>query len=399
MKVLSAYVRNEMRAGDVAGGAELPDIRDPRRERAEEVLRVIGPRSPRGRKVEARCGYQVDLCHVDARAMQLPGCDFSRIEARGTHFSQARLDGAVFRGSQLVGARFNGAGLRSTDLSHVDLQFAYMAGADLTCGSLAGSQLRWTDMPESLYLCDLSDARLFEVRGLKQETLDGADGRIHTPPSIVACLVPDTGEELRWAGGDGGGVPEIAAAFGSKRATSPVIRALARLLPVRPAMEEVIASERIAEGLRFLCPTRRATRPRRHVRRLPVGAGCELVHAHQDARGGSQGFRHGGVRRSGGEGAGEAFARRRAVRAGRPGRLRRGLGKPRWDACGIVCALPGNRASSQPLAKRAGSARAWWPARHHVQLQAIGAVRFMRRAHVRAGRGATGFGWAWGLRS
>ena len=86
MKVLSAYVRKEMRAGHVAEGAELPDIRDPRRERPEEVLRVIGARSPRGRKVEPRCGYQVDLCHVDARAMQLTNCDFSGTEARGTHF-------------------------------------------------------------------------------------------------------------------------------------------------------------------------------------------------------------------------------------------------------------------------------------------------------------------------
>ena len=48
MKVLTGYVRDKMRAGDVAEGEGLPDIRDPRRERAEEVLRVIGDRSSRG---------------------------------------------------------------------------------------------------------------------------------------------------------------------------------------------------------------------------------------------------------------------------------------------------------------------------------------------------------------
>ena len=106
-------------------------------------------------------------------------------------------------------------------------------------------------MPQSLYLCDLSDAGMFEVGGLRQSALDRADGRIRTPPSIVACLDPDTGNELEWKGVDKGPVPDVAAAFGWKRATPVAERALARLLLRREPMQKVIASEKISDGVRF----------------------------------------------------------------------------------------------------------------------------------------------------
>ena len=251
MKVLSAYVRNELRADDMATDAGLPDIRDPQRERAEEVLRVIGDRSRGGKKQEAKNRYRVDLSQVDARAMMLRDCDFSRIDARGTLFSQATLDRVTLRGAKLTGTRFNGAGLRGANLSQADLEFARMKGSDLSCGSLAGARLRWTEMSRSLYLCDLSDAEMFEVGGLTQSTLDRADGRIRTPPSIVACVDPETGNELEWKGGDEGSVPDVAAAIGWKRATPVAERALARLLPRREPMQKVIASEKISDGVRF----------------------------------------------------------------------------------------------------------------------------------------------------
>ena len=276
MKVLSAYVRNEMRAGDVAEDADLPDIRDPQRERAEEVLRVIGDRSRRGKKQEAKSGYRVELSQVDARAMHLPDCDFSGIDAKGTLFSQATLDRALLRGSQLAGARFNGARLLCANLSQADLEFACMKGADLSCGSLAGARLRWTEMPRSLYLCDLSDAGMFEVGGLEQATLDAADGRIRTPPSIVACLDPETGDELQWKGGDEGPVPDVAAAFGWKRATPVAERALARLLLRHAPRRRVIASEEISDGVRFYAERvgRRANRRKYVVYRWERGGGA-----------------------------------------------------------------------------------------------------------------------------
>ena len=214
MKVLSAYVRNMMRAGDVAEDADLPVIRDPRRELAEAVLRVIGDRSWRGKRQESKSGYRVKLSGVDARAMHLPDCDFSGIDARGTLFSHASLDRAVLRGSQLVGAKFNGTTLQGVDLSNSDLDFAYLTGADLSFGSLAGARLQWTEMPQSIYLCDLSDAGMFEIRGLTQRTLDAADGRILTPPSIVASLDPETSDELQWKGGNEDPVPDVVTVHG-----------------------------------------------------------------------------------------------------------------------------------------------------------------------------------------
>ena len=73
MKMLSAYVRNMMRAGDGAEDADLPDIRDPRRELAEAVLRVIGDRSRGGKKQESKSSYRVKLSEVDARAIASAG--------------------------------------------------------------------------------------------------------------------------------------------------------------------------------------------------------------------------------------------------------------------------------------------------------------------------------------
>ena len=225
MKVLTGYVRDKMRAGDVAEGEGLPDIRDPRRERAEEVMRVIGDRSSRGIEEERGSGYRVDLSEVDARAMQLADCNFSNIEARGTLFSQANLERSVFRFAQLRGSKFNGARLQSANLSQTDLEFACMKGANLEFGSLAGSRMRWADPPRTLYMCDLSDALMFEVRGLEQKTLDSADGLIRTPPSIVACLDAETGDELKWKGGDPGPLPKMAAAFrGQRRRRFPSAR-------------------------------------------------------------------------------------------------------------------------------------------------------------------------------
>ena len=251
MKVLSAYVRNMMRAGDVAEDADLPDIRDPRRELAEAVLRVIGDSSRGGKKQESKSGYRVKLSEVDARAMHLPDCDFSEIDARGTLFSHATLDRAVLRDSQLAGAKFNGTGLQGADLSNSDLDFAYLTGADLSFGSLAGARLQWTEMPQSLYLSDLSDAGMFEVRGLTQRTLDAADGRIHTPPSIVASLDPETSDELKWKGGNEDPVPHVMTVLGWKRTTPVAGRVLARLLPHLRPRRKVIASEEISDGVRF----------------------------------------------------------------------------------------------------------------------------------------------------
>ena len=251
MKVLSAYVRHMMRADDVAEDADVPVIRDSRRERAEAVLRVIGDRSWRGKKQEAKSGYRVNLSGVDARAMHLPDCGFSGIDARGTLFSHATLDRAVLRDSQLAGAKFNGAALKGADLSNSDLDFAYLTGADLSFGSLAGARLQWTEMPQSMYLCDLSDAGMFEVKGLTQKTLDAADGRIRTPPSIVASLDPETSDDLQWKGGNEGPVPDVVAAHGFKRSTPVTGWVLARLLPRRRARRKIIASEEISDGVRF----------------------------------------------------------------------------------------------------------------------------------------------------
>ena len=92
---------------------------------------------------------------------------------------------------------------------------------------------------------------MFEVRGLEQKTLDSADGLIRTPPSVIACLDSETGDELKWNGGDPGPLPKVAAAFPGQRATTASERALARVLPRASPMEEVVASEKIDEGLRF----------------------------------------------------------------------------------------------------------------------------------------------------
>ena len=251
MKVLSGYARGQMRACDVPRDAGLPDLRDPVRERVEKVLRVIGDRPVGGLKQERRCGYRVDLSDLDARAMQLPDCNFSGIDASGTLFSQTNLERAKFRSSVLIGTKFNGARLQAANMSRANLEFAKMAGAQLSCGSLAGSHLRWMEMPQCLYMCDMSDTRMFDVTGLTQKALDAADGRIRTLPSIIASLDPETGDELRWNGGNMGPVFDVAAAFGWKRATPIVVRILARLLSPGPPIMEVIASEKIADGLRF----------------------------------------------------------------------------------------------------------------------------------------------------
>ena len=251
MKVLSGYVRGHVRACDVEKDANLPDFHDPARERVTKVLNAIGDRAASDIKEEHRRGYRVDLSGVDARAMQLPDCNFSGINASGSIFSQAILDRAVFRSALLVGTKFNGATLQSANLSGTNLEFAKMAGADISCGSLAGSHLRWMEMPRSLYMCNLSDARMFEVTGLTQNMLDTADGWIRTPPSIIASLDPETGDELRWNGGNKRPVFDVAAAYGCKRATPLVERILARLLAPRPPAEEVIESNKVTNGLRF----------------------------------------------------------------------------------------------------------------------------------------------------
>lgn len=278
MKVLSAHVRNMMRAGNVTEDADLAVISDPRRELAEAVLRVIGDRSWRGKRQESKSGYRVKLSGVDARAMHLPDCDFSGIDARGALFSHATLDRAVLRGSQLVGAKFNGTRLQGADLSNSDLDFAYLTGADLSFGSLAGARLQWTEMPQSLYLCDLSDASMFEVRGLTQRTLDAADGRIRTLPSIVASLDPETSDELQWKGGNKDPVPHVMTAFGWKRTTSVAGRVLARLLPHRGPRRKVIASEEISDNMRLYAERvgRRAHSRKYVVYRWERGGGSSL---------------------------------------------------------------------------------------------------------------------------
>ena len=252
MKILIQHVRDRMcfadKGKDFTG---LPNLEDPERKRAEHVLRAIGKRSIRAIKEEKRSKYLLDLSNIDARAMNLSNCNFSRVNANGTFFSQANLNGIFLRCSALKGTKFNGAMLQLADLSHANLEFAYMAGADLSCGSLAGSRLRWTDMPNSLYLCNLSDARMFEVKGLQQEKLDAADGWIRRPPSIIASLDPETGNELCWRGGNKSPVSKLIMAMGWKRATSFIQRALARLLPQHSPAEEIIASEMITTNLRF----------------------------------------------------------------------------------------------------------------------------------------------------
>ena len=77
MKVLTGYVREKMRASDVAEGDGLPDIRDPLRERAEEVLRVIGGRSGRGIKEERDSGYR-----LTSRKWTRGGCSFRTVTSR-----------------------------------------------------------------------------------------------------------------------------------------------------------------------------------------------------------------------------------------------------------------------------------------------------------------------------
>ena len=126
-----------------------------------------------------------------------------------------------------------------------------MAGADLTFGSLAGSRMRWADIPGYLYMCDLSDARMFEVRGLQQKTLDSADRLIRTPPSIVACLDAESGDELKWKGETRARCQRWRKCSEGRRATPVSERALARVLRGARRWKKSSRRRRLTRGWRF----------------------------------------------------------------------------------------------------------------------------------------------------
>lgn len=202
MRTLSAYLREHMRLATKPDVGVVADLDTVDRRVATEVMKAIGSRGRRGLRAERKESYTIDLRGLDLRTLQLPSCNFSKVDASGSYFSQARLDGSSFRGARLLGTYFNGAQLQRVDMSEAQLDHADMRGADLADGSLSDAQMNWTDMPRSLFGTDLSGAYLFEVRGLDQQTLDSARQRLGKPPSILRSSDAESGALLVWNGGE-----------------------------------------------------------------------------------------------------------------------------------------------------------------------------------------------------
>jgi len=178
-EVLVVFVRERSQEpfteGEDAAHEVTTEREGPRRATAPDVqraLQVLGGRNWRERD-------------EDSPALDLAGCNLSRIGLTGAH-----LEGAILRGAYLVGAEFwrahlqgadlsgahlEGAILASVTLDEANLTDAHLGGADLQYASLRRAELTRADLTGvRLGLAHLEGARLADATGLTLQQLGSA---------------------------------------------------------------------------------------------------------------------------------------------------------------------------------------------------------------------------------
>jgi hypothetical protein len=116
------------------------------------VVSVIWRRLPKGRQLEERHDWRIDLRATDLRGADLTEVHLERAKLSGAHFERAVLVWAHLEGADLTWARLEGAHLGGTNLRKAHLADAY------------------------LYMAHLDGADLSEARGLTQPQIDQAHG-------------------------------------------------------------------------------------------------------------------------------------------------------------------------------------------------------------------------------
>jgi uncharacterized protein YjbI with pentapeptide repeats len=178
-EVLVVFVRERSQEpfteGEDAAHEVTTELEGPRRATAPDVqlaLQVLGGRNWRERD-------------EDSPALDLAGCNLSRIGLTGAHLEDAILRGACLvgaelwrahlEGADLTGAHLEGANLASVTWDEANLTDAHLGGADLQYASLRRAELTRADLTGvRLTLAHLEGARLADATGLTLQQLESA---------------------------------------------------------------------------------------------------------------------------------------------------------------------------------------------------------------------------------
>ena len=200
MELFCGFVRHPTRyqriefppEGHEEEGHEEQDDRTLRAD-VQNVMRLIGSRSPTGISLEQRNEdfklylRDANLSHLQVRTAKLSGA----------WLTKANLSGADLPNAVLSSARLRQANLSGAKLRHAVLSDAKFWGANLSKAILCDANLSGAD------LCGIdahSPAYAEPVRGLTQVQLDEACADPGNPPNLAGVLDAETGEPLVWRG-------------------------------------------------------------------------------------------------------------------------------------------------------------------------------------------------------
>lgn len=152
----------------------------------EAAMTAIGERSKKGREVESKALYSLDL---------------QGAVLNGINIAYGVFDNADFSGAEMIDVFAVATNMRGTSFVDADLRRANFDVADLTSayfkrGKLAETIFNDADITSAVF----SD---FEKAGLTQNQLDDARALEAHPPRIASTLMPETGETILWDGGRG----------------------------------------------------------------------------------------------------------------------------------------------------------------------------------------------------
>lgn len=164
MQLFCAFVRYPIRDELYENQINKKGVSPLKREDVEAVMQAIGRRNRERIAIEQKAEFYVELQHANLYRMFLFDVNLSGSMCHGTDFSKTTL----------VYANLSNVSLRHTNLSEADLEDANISGADFR-----------------------------QVRGLTQKQLNQARAYKSSRPRLEDSFDAETGEELKWEGGQG----------------------------------------------------------------------------------------------------------------------------------------------------------------------------------------------------
>lgn len=134
------------------------------------------------------------MSHSQLRCAELTQAKLPKADLSGANLANAKLNLAV-----LTHARLDQADLRGANLRCAELQQARLTGADLSDTDLTGADLTKAILREAdLNGACLNNAKLCDVMGLTQATLDSAWETTTKAPDLRGALCLNTNTQLTW---------------------------------------------------------------------------------------------------------------------------------------------------------------------------------------------------------